>query len=85
MEIPGDWPRQNPVVFLHGFSKEAIFEIVKAVKNAAEKAGTPGKTIAFASSTINNMEWKIRKLIREVTKEHEAMRRKEEEAGASKK
>ncbi|MDR1419419.1 MAG: DUF3783 domain-containing protein [Treponema sp.] len=85
METSDNRPQQNPVVFLHGFSGEALFEIVKAVKKAAGEAGIAGETIAFASSTVNNMEWKIRKLVREVTKEHEAIRRKEEETRAPRK
>ncbi|MDR0601979.1 MAG: DUF3783 domain-containing protein [Treponema sp.] len=80
MEIPDDLPKQNPVVFLHGFRDNSLFDVVKAVKKAAGEAGIDPETIAFASSTVNNMEWKIRKLIREVTKEHVMMQRKERKA-----
>jgi hypothetical protein len=66
----------EPVVFLHGFSQETLFKIVDAVKTAAKEAGVDPGSIAFASSTVNNMEWKIRKLIREVRKEHEQMRKR---------
>jgi hypothetical protein len=64
----------EPVIFLHGFSQDVIFKIVDAAKTAAKEAGVDPASIAFASSTVNNMEWKIRKLIREVRKEHEHMR-----------
>jgi hypothetical protein len=67
---------ETPVIFVHGFSREMLFKIVDAVKKTAKEEGLDPSSIAFASSTVNNMEWKIRKLIREVTKEHEAMARK---------
>jgi hypothetical protein len=64
---------ETPVVFLHGFSRETMFKVVDAVKAAAKEEGLDPASIAFASSTVNNMEWKIRKLIREVRKEHDTM------------
>jgi hypothetical protein len=67
---------ENPVVFLHGFKDTALFDMVKAIKKAAKETGIDPETIAFASSTVNNMEWKLRKLIHEVTKEHEMVRKK---------
>ncbi|MCL2319368.1 MAG: DUF3783 domain-containing protein [Treponema sp.] len=67
----------EPVIFLHGFSREAMFKIIDGIKITAKEAGVDPASIAFASSTVNNMEWKIRKLIREVRKEHEYMERKE--------
>jgi hypothetical protein len=67
----------EPVIFLHGFSEDTLFKIVDAAKAAAKEAGVDPASIAFASSTVNNMEWKIRKLIREVRKEHEHLGRKE--------
>jgi hypothetical protein len=69
---------ESPVVFFHGFDRDRLFKIVEAVKTAAKETGLDPASIAFASSTVNNMEWKIRKLIREVRKEHEYMSRKEE-------
>ena len=67
----------EPVIFLHGFSQETMFKIVDGIKKTAKEAGVDPASIAFASSTVNNMEWKIRKLIREVRKEHEYMERKD--------
>jgi uncharacterized protein YqgV (UPF0045/DUF77 family) len=64
----------NPVVFLHGFSETALFDMVKAVKNAAREANIDPESIAFASSTPTNMEWKIKNLVRAVRQEHEMMK-----------
>ncbi|MCL2834890.1 MAG: DUF3783 domain-containing protein [Treponema sp.] len=63
----------EPVIFMHGFSQETMFKIVDGIKKASAEAGVEPASIAFASSTVNNMDWKIRKLIREVRKEHEYM------------
>jgi hypothetical protein len=64
----------DPVVFMHGFPGGMISVVVDAVKKAAREAGVDPKAIAFAASTPVNMGWKIRDLIREVRREHEAMR-----------
>jgi hypothetical protein len=64
---------ESPVVFFHGLDRDRLFKMVEAVKAAAKETGLDPASIAFASSTVNNMEWKIRKLIREVRKEHERM------------
>ena len=66
----------EPVVFLHGFDQETLFKVIDSVKKTAKEAGLDSSSIAFASSTVNNMEWKIRKLIREVRKEHDLLARK---------
>ena len=67
----------EPVIFLHGFDQKTMFKIIDGIKVTAREAGVDPGTIAFAASTVNNMEWKIRKLIREVRKEHDYMERKE--------
>jgi len=66
----------EPVVFLHGFDQDTMFKVIDSVKKTAKEAGLDPSSIAFASSTVNNMEWKIRKLVREVRKEHDIMARK---------
>ena len=66
----------EPVIFLHGFDQETMFKIIDGIKKTAGEAGVDPASIAFSSSTVNNMEWKIRKLIREVRREHEYMQRK---------
>jgi hypothetical protein len=68
-----DGDMDNPVVFLHGFSDTALFDLVTAIKKAAREAGIDPGLIAFASSTPTNMGWKIKDLIREVRQEHEMM------------
>jgi hypothetical protein len=68
----------DPVVFLHGFKDEALLAVVRAVKAAAAEAGMDGGSIAFASSTPVNLEWKTKALIREVRKEHDHFRKAEE-------
>jgi hypothetical protein len=65
----------GPVVFLHGFSDTALFELIKALKVAARKEGIDPGHIAFASSTPTNRNWKIKDLIHEVRKEHEQMKK----------
>ena len=67
----------EPVIFIHGLSGDALFAVVDAVKRAASEQGVDPASIAFASSTLNNMDWKIRKLIKEVRREHEMIGRKE--------
>jgi hypothetical protein len=71
---------EEPVVFLHGFSGDTLLAIVGAVKKAAGDGGIDPASIAFASSTLHNMDWKIRKLIREVRREHETIMKKERAA-----
>jgi hypothetical protein len=71
----------NPVIFLHGFSDTVLFELVKAVKEAARKAGVDPGLIAFASSTPTNLDWNIKDLIREVRQEHEMMTGKPKKTG----
>jgi hypothetical protein len=73
---------ESPVVFMHGFDRDTLMRMVGAVKKAAGEAGIDPASIAFAASTVNNMDWKIRKLIREVRREHETIRRREQAAGA---
>ena len=66
----------EPVVCLHGFSEQVLFEIVKAVKEAARHTGADPGLIAFASSTPTNLNWKLKDLIREVRAEHDKMQGK---------
>ena len=73
----------EPVIFLHGFDRETMFKIIDGIKKTAREAGVDPSSIAFASSTVNNQEWKVRKLIREVRREHEFMTRKESKQEAT--
>jgi ABC-type uncharacterized transport system substrate-binding protein len=63
----------NPVILIHGFEHETLIAIVRAVKKAAADAGVDPASIAFASSTAANIEWKVKDLIREVQQEHRAI------------
>jgi hypothetical protein len=66
----------EPVVFFHGFSDKILFDLIKAVKEAARTAGVDPSLIAFTSSTPTNLNWKIKDLIREVRQEHEMMKKR---------
>ena len=58
------------VVFMHGFSQEEISRIMRGVKSIVEDPGA----VAFCMSTDNNLDWKVRDLIKDVTEEHAYMR-----------
>jgi hypothetical protein len=73
---PREAAMDNPVIFLHGFSETVLFDLIKAVKEAARKAGVDPGCIAFASSTPTNLNWKIKDLIQEVRQEHQVMQKK---------
>jgi hypothetical protein len=68
----------DPVVFLHGFTDEALMAVVRAVKAAAAEAGMDSGNIAFTTSTPVNLDWKVKALIREVRKEHGHFRKAEQ-------
>jgi hypothetical protein len=67
----------NPVILLHGFSRETLMKMVEGIKNLAGELGVDPASLAFASTTPINLDWKIKKLIREVRREHEQMGRRE--------
>lgn len=75
---------ENPVVFLHGFSREQLFTIMRAVKTAAEGTGIDPSAIAFSSSTPTNLQWKVQDLIAEVREEHEYMKQNPPQAPGAK-
>ena len=58
------------VVFMHGFSQDEMGRIMRGVKSVADD---PSK-VAFCMSTENNLDWKIRDLIEDVTEEHAYMK-----------
>jgi hypothetical protein len=64
-----------PVIFFHGLSRDHLVAIMRAAKKAAAEAGLDPSTLAFASSTEVNLEWKVRALVEEVSREHEYMRK----------
>ena len=58
------------VVLFHGFSQDEMGRIMRGIKSVADD---PGK-VAFCMSTENNLDWKIRDLIEDVTEEHDYMK-----------
>ena len=56
---------ENVIVF-HGFSKERLSAVMQAVKSA-----TSGDDVIMAVSTPSSLEWKLKDLIEELTKEHQ--------------
>ncbi len=66
---------ENPVVFLHGFTREQTIAVMRAAKAAAAEAGLDPRDIAFATSTPTNLDWTVKALVEEVREEHEYMRK----------
>jgi hypothetical protein len=63
--------RGYKVIFMHGFTQDEVGRILRGVKSVVED---PGK-VAFCMSTDNNVDWKIRDLIDDVTEEHDFMKK----------
>ena len=61
----------HKVVFLHGFSQEEISRIMKGVRSVVADRGS----VAFCMSTRNNLEWKVKDLLKDVSEEHEYMKK----------
>lgn len=58
------------VILLHGFEGDSLIAAVRAIKAVLPDPGS----IAFASTTPVNVEWKVGELIEHVAEEHEAFR-----------
>ena len=69
--ILGNKMKEGKVILLHGFDREEIAKILKAVKSVADDP----KAIAFAMSTPTNLEWKIRDFIDDVRGDHEYLQK----------
>jgi len=63
--------KEGKVILLHGFDREEIAKILKAVKSVAKDP----QEIAFAMSTPTNLNWKIKDFIDDVRGDHEYLRR----------
>jgi Txe/YoeB family toxin of Txe-Axe toxin-antitoxin module len=61
---------QDKVLFMHGFSQAEIRGIMWAIKSMQN----PPKDIAFCMSTENNLEWKIKDLIKDVREDHDYLK-----------
>lgn len=59
------------IVFMHGFTQDEMGRIMKGVKSVVDDLGK----VAFCMSTENNVDWKIRDLIADVTEEHDYMKK----------
>ncbi|MCF6334236.1 MAG: DUF3783 domain-containing protein [Spirochaetales bacterium] len=58
--------KQAKVIFFHGFERDDVFKIIKAIKAAVPNPGD----IAFSTSTPTNLEWKIKDMVTEVMEDH---------------
>ncbi len=54
------------VIIMHGFEREKVFEIIRAVKAAVDNPSE----IAFSTSTTTNLEWRLKDIIAEVREDH---------------
>lgn len=66
---------ETPVVLMHGFSNEQALAIMRAARKAAAEAGADAASIAFATTTPTNVEWKVSDLLSEVAEEHAYMKK----------
>jgi hypothetical protein len=58
--------RPAKVIYFHGFEREDVFKIIKAIKSVVDQPGE----IAFSTSTPTNLEWKIKDMVAEVREDH---------------
>ena len=58
------------VIFMHGFTQEEMTRIMRGVRSVVEDP----TEVAFCTSTPNNLEWRVRDLLKDVMEEHEYMR-----------
>ncbi|MCQ2603436.1 MAG: DUF3783 domain-containing protein [Spirochaetia bacterium] len=59
----------DKVIFINGFQREEVFDIMRAVKKAVKD---PEK-IAFCMGTEDNMSFTVKELISQVSAEHHIM------------
>jgi hypothetical protein len=69
--VPPPEDRGYKVVYMHGFTQDEIGRIIRGVKSIVEDPGM----VAFCMSTENNLDWKIRDLLNDVTEEHDYMKK----------
>ncbi len=66
---------EGKVIIIHGFKREKVFEIMKAVKASVQNPSD----IAFSVSTPTNMEWKLKDIIKDVREDHAYFMKQEKE------
>jgi len=69
------------VIYLHGFDKKELFALVDLIKKNSDDP----KSIAFSTSTKNNLKMRLEDLIREVRKDHKTMMAYNEQREAARK
>ncbi len=62
--------RGYKVIFMHGFSQDEMSRIMRGVKSVVDDPSM----VAFCMTTKNNLEWKLRDLIGDVTEEHDYLK-----------
>ena len=72
--------RPAKVIYLHGFEKDDLFTVIRAIKAAVD---APGE-IAFSTSTPTNLEWKIKDMIAEVREDHAFFKEQEKKKNQKK-
>lgn len=68
------------VIYLHGFEKDDLFKVIRAIKAAVDYPGE----IAFSTSTPTNLNWKIKDMIAEVREDHAFFKEQEKKKNQSK-
>lgn len=63
--------QKEKVVILHGFSREQIFTIMRAVKSVMEVQ----EEIAFAMTTPHSLTLKMADVVKDVAEEHAYMKK----------
>ena len=61
---------EERMILLHGFSRDEVMKILKAVKSVASDPSG----IAFSVTTDTNLAWTVQDLVKEVREEHEYMK-----------
>lgn len=68
------------VIYLHGFEKDDLFKVIRAIKAAVDYPGE----IAFSTSTPTNLDWKIKDMIAEVREDHAFFKEQEKKKNPKK-
>lgn len=61
---------EEKVVIIHGFSKEQLYTVIRAIKGAVEKP----QEIAFAKTTPHSLTMQLGAVVKDVAEEHAYMR-----------
>ncbi len=59
----------DKLIFINGFSRDEVFEIMRAVKKVVKEP----QDVAFCMGTPDNMSFTVKELISQVTEEHRMM------------